>query len=208
VKHLHGFKNFKIDGKVKIEIANAVSTEIKQEHIPDPQELLEDIERQKEIGNRHYLEGDTVKCSDAWCGALMQLHKLANSHLWSRVKAAGGKPFTDKITELFYQLNNNRMQGTIKVMQQSAPPDRAQYADGAYDACQSASMASQLLGTDWRPSPKQQAKLCYRLAMTHRLADDNKGVAQQVIDLAAQACPDDPAIQKEKEAVRRWVSGR
>lgn len=185
-----------------------VSTEIKQERIPDPQELLEDIKRQKDLGNKHYLEGDTVKCSDDWCGALIQLHRLAKSHVWSRVKAAGGKPFTDKITELFFQLNNNRMQGTIKVMQQSAPQDRAEYADGVYEAAQSASMASQVLGTEWKPSPEQEAKLCYRLAMTHRLADDDKRVAQQVINHAAQACPDDPAIQREKEAIRRWVSGR
>jgi hypothetical protein len=139
----------------------------------------------------------------------LQLHKLAKSHsIWSRVKAAGGKPFTDKITELFYQLNGNRMQGTIKVMQESAPQDRAQWADSAYDAGQSASMASQLLETDWKPSPEQEAKLCYRLAMTHRLADDDKRVAQQVINLASQACPNDAAIQREKEAIRRWVSGR
>lgn len=100
------------------------------------------------------------------------------------------------------------MQGTIKVMQQSAPQDRAEYADGVYEAAQSASMASQVLGTEWKPSPEQEAKLCYRLAMTHRLADDDKRVAQQVINHAAQACPDDPAIQREKEAIRRWISGR
>ncbi|KUL88398.1 hypothetical protein ZTR_04914 [Talaromyces verruculosus] len=207
-KHLHSFKNFKIDGKVKAEIANTVSTEIRQERIPDPQELLEDIKRQKDLGNKHYLEGDMVKCSDDWCGALLQIHRLAKSHVWSRVKAAGGKPFTDKITELFFQLNMNEMQGTIKVMQQSTPQDRAEYADGVYEAGQSASMASQVLGTDWKPNLEQRAKLAYRLAMTHRLADDDKRVAQQMITLAAGACPEDPAIQREKEAIRRWVSGR
>lgn len=176
--------------------------------MPDPQELLEDIKRQKDIGNRHYLEGDTVKCSDDWCGALIQLHRLAKSHVWPRVKAAGGKPFTDKITELFFQLNINRMQGTIKVMQQSTPQDRAQYADGVYEAGQTASMASQILETDWNPSLEQRAKLAYRLAMMHRLADGDKRVAQQMIILAAGACPNDPAIQREKEAITRWASGR
>lgn len=93
-------------------------------------------------------------------------------------------------------------------MQQSAPQDRAPYPDGVYETGQSASMASQVLETDWKPSLEQRAKLTYRLAMTRRLADDDKRVAQRMIILAAGACPEDPAIQREKEAIRRCVSGR
>lgn len=115
------------------------------------------------------------------------------SHVWSRVKAAGGKPFTDKITELFFQLNNNEKQGTIKVMQQSASHDRTQYADGAY--MQARPRLWRIRCWERTGNRARNKKLCYRLAMTHRLADDNKRVAQQVINLAAQACPDDAAIQ-------------
>ncbi|RAO72232.1 uncharacterized protein BHQ10_008244 [Talaromyces amestolkiae] len=175
-KHLRSSKNFEIDSKVKAEIANDESTVIKQERIPDPQEPLDDIKRQKELGKRHYLEGDMIKSSDVWCGA-----------------AAGGKPFTDKITELFFQLNNNEKQGTIKVMQQSASHDRTQYADGAY--MQARPRLWRIRCWERTGNRARNKKLCYRLAMTHRLADDNKRVAQQVINLAAQACPDDAAIQ-------------
>lgn len=93
-------------------------------------------------------------------------------------------------------------------MQKRAPQDRAQYAHSAYHIAETASKASEVLGTDWLPSPEQQAKLCYRIAMTHRLADDDKRVALLSINLAAEANPDGEAIQKEKEAIRRWVSGR
>jgi hypothetical protein len=79
-----------------------------------------------------------------------------------------------------------------------------QYAGALYNAAQNASNAYRMFGTDWRPTPLQEGKLCFRLACAHRIARDDIGVAEHCINLAAQQFPNDSAIQQEKRDIANW----
>lgn len=88
-----------------------------------------------------------------------------------RLKAAGGKDFEHSIVELSYQLNVNRVQGSIKLLEFDDPDERDLSVQGARACYKMAAQGAEHLGTDWRPNPQQQGKLCLRLATLLRLVD-------------------------------------
>ncbi|KAI3324163.1 hypothetical protein HD806DRAFT_494284 [Xylariaceae sp. AK1471] len=206
-KHLRGFTSFKVVGNVKPSLAAAVAQEVKQEPLQDPQDLLRDMLQHKEVGKKYFDEGDSNMASETWSKALIKLIRLVRSDSWSRMKAESADDWSNSITEIFFQLNSNLTANTLRRMRETERTDielAGQYAGSLYNAAQDASTASQMFNTNWRPTPEQEAKLCYRLASAHRIARDNIDVAEHCINLAARQFPNDSAIQQEKEKIARW----
>ncbi|EED12348.1 hypothetical protein TSTA_004000 [Talaromyces stipitatus ATCC 10500] len=170
-KHLHGFKNFQIDGKIEPEVAKTISNEIKEDSPPNPQRLIKWVTLQKELGNGLYREISPLAAGAFWGRASRQVERLAHCSHWALVKAVGGEPFEDKFTALFFQLSANSLQGIIEIIPTCPPPEMSQYAAVVSQLFHVAGNADRVLGTKWTPDSVQLAKLHYRLAMIYRLAD-------------------------------------
>jgi hypothetical protein len=194
-------------GNVQLSLATAVAREVKEEPVQDPQDLLQDLLQHKELGNKYFEEGNSKMASETWSQALLKLIRLVRSDAWSRMKAKSGDGWSNSITEIFFQLNSNLTANTLRKMKETERTDielPGQYSGSLYNAAQNASAASQMFGTNWRPTPEQEAKLCYRLASAHRIARDSIDVAEHCITLAARQFPNESAIQEEKEKIARW----
>jgi len=188
-------------------LAQAVTREVKQDPTEDPQDLLRELLEQKELGNKYFTEGNNTMASETWAKATLKLIRLERSNVWARMKAETDEDWHNSITEIFFQLNSNMAMNTLRVMQkaESTNPELAgQYAGSLYNAVQSASGASNMFGTSWRPSEEQDVKLAYRLAAAHRIARDNIDVAEHCINEAARRFPDNATIQWEKKKIRQW----
>ncbi|CAJ2499910.1 Uu.00g027630.m01.CDS01 [Anthostomella pinea] len=211
-EYLRGARSFKFQGNVvKPELARVVANEVKGEPIPDAEELLSDLLRQKALGKQYFDNRDSVNASEMWAKAAMHVFRMTSWNAWPRLIADAGRDLANNITEVYFQLNANLAANNLRVMQETAATDvelAGQYAGAVYSALEKASQASRKLGTDWQPSPDQEAKLCYRLAVAHRIADDNIDVAEQVINHAARHLPNDRAIQQEVQAIARWKARR
>ncbi|KAI2622085.1 hypothetical protein GGS21DRAFT_373714 [Xylaria nigripes] len=205
-KHLRGFVAFEVVGNVEASLAAAVSREVKRDPIQDPEELLQEMLQAKELGKRYFNQGNSNMASETWAKAALKLHKLVGSDVWPRMKAESVDDWSDKMTEIFFQLYSNLAANTLRVMRQKeADLELAgQYSGALYHAAQMASTASEVLQTNWRPTPEQEANLCYRLASAHRIARDSIEVAEHCINLAAQHLPNDVSIQQEKRSIAEW----
>lgn len=205
---MRGFPNFKVKGNVIPRLAKDISAEVKKDPIPDPEELLNDILHQKDLGNQYFHNKNSAMASETWSKMLIKLLRLSKSNVWPRMKAEAGADFANRITELYFLLNSNLAANTLEAMREADSRGdinlASQLSGSLYHAAQMATEAPQTFATDWRPSPQQEAKLGYRLAMAHRLARDNLQVAEHVINLAAMAIPGDVAIQREREEIARW----
>lgn len=178
-----------------------------KERALDPQNVVKWTTYQKEIGNRYYREGNSEPALNFWSVPANHIWDAGDRPHWPLLKAAGGKEFEDKITELLFLLNSNRVQAEIKLTEKARPFDLAQNVQGAHIMYSMAFGAAQRLKTDWIPSREQLAKLNYRLAMLFRIGDGDKRLAEGLIKAADEATPGNAAIQREMIAIRTWIYG-
>lgn len=194
-------------GTVQSSLASAVAKEVKQEQTQDPQDLLREMLRMKDLGNTYFKDNNSTMASETWSKALLKLMRLLRGGLWSRMKAESPESWSNSITEIFFQLNTNLATNTLRKMREVEKTDvelAGQYAGSVYNAAQNASMAHEMFGTSWRASTSQQAKMCYQIACAHRIARDEIDVAEQCINLAIAKFPGNASFQQEKANIARW----
>ncbi|KAG6356279.1 hypothetical protein INS49_015666 [Diaporthe citri] len=229
-RELRGFDDFNIDGHVQTDLAEEVVAKVQEEPPPpDPEKFLEDLLHQKELGDQALHGGDQKKASKIWKDATFSLLQASKRRTWPRLKEAGGGDFTDRVSELAFQIESNQAQSSLEAMRgiplqiqisegwsyfvdtpewNDRPGDlmrRMDYlATDLQRACSDAEKVGTLLGTGWTPSDEQLARVCYSLAQGLRLFELNVDLAERKINRAAELVPDDPLIQAEAQQIRVW----
>lgn len=209
-KAMEGVDVFKIEGHVEQDLAEAVVARVCQEpELPHPQTFLEGLVRQKEAGDQAYRNRDLNQALKRWDATRLVLCKARHHRAWPHLKQDGGKAFTDRVTELDFDINANLVQAYSVVMRRidkRAPNHRWQLdACGRQlaRACGSAGYVGGFLHTDWTPSTLQMANIYYHSALAHRLAEHDAHSAEHWINLAAGLLPHDPVIQAEAQEIAK-----
>lgn len=227
-QELHGFGQFNIDGHMQPDLAEAVVAKVQEEPpLPDPNTFLEDLLHQKELGDQALRDGDQKVATKIRKDAKFALLQASRRRRWLRLKEAGGKYFTDRVSELAFQIESNQVQSSLEAMRPiplkiQISEGRSFFVDTKKDkprslrlrledlgsnllrACVGADKVGALLGTDWTPSDEQLARVCYSAAQGLRLWERHFHLAEHKINLAAELVPDDPLIQSEAQQIRVW----
>ncbi|KAK2603119.1 hypothetical protein N8I77_009599 [Diaporthe amygdali] len=208
---LRGFDHVKIGGSIDSDLAKAVVADVTMESdYGTPHQFLAELLWLKEKGNQAFRQNCIIAAEDAWRIAANAISRASTGRTWSHLKEAGGKDFTDRVSELYFQLQSNLTHKLIKDMQASAPDRDVVQSSArlAWGSVREAQEVAKTLGTDWQPSDEQCAKLCYRLAVAHRLGKGNLLIAEASILYARVILPDDKMIQREKLLIEEWKAER
>lgn len=209
-----GSGNFSIQGHIQPDLAQAVVARFRQEPVfPTPRAFLDDLAHEKELGNQAFNNGDVSEAYKHWGIARVMFYRARLRRAWPRLKQAGGKDFTDRVTELAFQVNNNWAQGYLVGMRNVVmrePWNRAKldfWHKQLIDATSDASRMALILATDWGPSDEQYAKLCYRLAVAARLSGGRDlPRAEHFINFAISFLPGNPVIEAEAQEIERQIT--
>lgn len=207
---LRGFRFVDIGGRVEPNLAEAVVTEVKQAAtLPPPQEFLAKVSGLEELGKQHFEDNNIAKASVAWTRATIEVRRAIRTKAWVPLKEAGGKYFTDRASELFFEVQSHRIHMFMKVMQKNASVQNSVKESARFirAAFMDARFSRDMLDTDWEPEDGRKAELSYLLAKSQRLAHGSWPVAEDAIGYAAQILPDDPMVQEEKFLVAKWKDG-
>lgn len=226
---LQGFGHFNIDGHVQPDLAESVAARIRAPPpVPDPNKFLEDLLRQKELGDQALRDGDQAGAFKILKGMTSALSQASKRRTWLRLKVAGGKDFTDRVSELAFQIKNDQAQRSLEAMRPI--PLQIQISEGRsffvhvnkedkhgnlrrrmgylanelMGAFFDAEKVARVLGTDWAPSNEQLGRLCYSVAQGLRLSERNFELAERSINRAAELVPDDPLIESEAQQIKVW----
>lgn len=210
-EHMRGISRFDVRGRVSAEVARSVEDAVRQVPIPEPDEVIKELRRKKDLGNGYFRQMDFLRAAEAYSEGINKVMHLRNSPAWAKVKAEGGDDFLRALAETFYQVCLNATQNILTAVRDDAPTDE-DYHDGWPDhwaqmraaraeAHTSAAMeAAARLETDWRPTLAQMAKASYRMATVQR-ARGCMERAKTYIDAARQQAPGDPLIRREAEEI-------
>lgn len=206
-KILRGFDRFLVSGHLDADLAMAVTAKVRKEpELPQPQVFLEELFHQTGLGNQALSAGDPERAIGCWKTARITILRAANRRAWPRLKTDGGKDFTDGVSQLAFQIENNDAQGYLVMMQKvdkTSPGGHDMLkalGQNVTEACDRAGRSAALLGTGWTPSDEQKARIVYCRAQAHRIAE-HYWDAQQSISIAARLLPGDPLIESEAQEI-------
>ncbi|CAH0044891.1 unnamed protein product [Clonostachys solani] len=200
-RHLRGLHAVLVRGEIDHSLATIVAERLKALVSEDPQIILENLAALKEAGNDFFRQGDSRMCSESWARACMEIRRVRGGAMWKTLTS--DPAFARDLTELYFILNLNLSQNTIKNMEgHSNHPDLvAELANSALIALENAFEGLSDCHSYWQPSDAQMAKLWYRKSKTHRLCSDY-GDALQAITFAENLLPDDAMIQQERRTIK------
>lgn len=230
-REFQGFGHFNIDGHVQPDLAESVAARIRAPPpVPDPNTFLEDLLHEKELGDQALHDGDQQEAIRIWKGVTFQILQASNRRTWLPLKTAGGKYFTDRVSELAFQIESDQAQRSLEAMRPI--PLQIQISEGRsffvhveeeeedkpgrlrrhmehlarvlQVACFDAERVGTVLGTDWTPGNEQLARLCYSVAQGLRLVEWDFDLAEHEINRAGELVPDDPLIESEAQQIRVW----
>lgn len=202
-RHLRGFSNFSVDGSVSTSLAESVKKAVAEETLPEPEEVLAEFKRSKDLGNRYFRQKEFHKAAEAYTRGYIKVALIRNGTLWPQVSAKGGQSFLHAISETYYQVCLNCAQNILVFLRETSESDqnKIRYYCGKADYhVKSAMAAGDNFTTDWRPNLQQMAKLSFRAASIERVLG-NMDAAKSLIDIARQQSPSDPVIRREAEEI-------
>lgn len=205
--HLHGFAHVEIGGEVDEQLAATVTREVRHENMPDPDGFIASITQIKEQGNMHYRDRRYDRALEQWQGACARITRLRLSVIWRKVHKKLGSDFVDALVETLFLLQINQVQAELAQMHEHCPCELNSMRCGLVaigELAQCALCVAEEFESAWRPSARQEAKLCFRLAQAGRLAK-NVPLAQSSIDRAEQLQPNDALIQQERAEIDRMI---
>lgn len=215
--HLHSVADFRVTGHVDAALAAAVVAKVTAEPTIGPDEFLAKIGRYKEEGNEHFRAGNSMMANGAWNKALSEIRVLcASGDAWEQMTAAaGGASFRDALAEMVFLLHSNLTASSLRAMREKGSLVdtflRPAMVLALELAIEGAMTSADLVGApSWQPTLRQRAKLSFRLATAHRLANDpeNEGamrIAEQLISFARKHAPEDKLIQREEQEIAKWI---
>ncbi|KAG8167156.1 hypothetical protein KVR01_002845 [Diaporthe batatas] len=201
--HLRGFLHFSVDGSVRSSLAESVKHAVAKEDLPEPDAVLAEFKRDKDLGNRYFRQKEFHKAAEAYTTGYIKVALIRNGNLWSQVAARGGQGFLHGVSETYYQVCLNCAQNILVFLRETSESDKTkiQYYCGKADYhVKSAMAAGENFTSDWRPNLQQMAKLSFRAASIERVLG-NMDAAKSLIDIARQQAPRDPVIRREAEEI-------
>lgn len=201
--HMRGIARFSVRGYVSAEVAKSVEHAVHEIPLPDPEQVIKELRRQKDIGNGYFRQMDFLQAAEAYSSGVNEVMVLRNSLAWEQAKAAGGDAFLRALAETLYQVCLNATQNILTALR-DAPDDGLEHAARAEAHTIAAMQAGRLLETDWLPTLAQMAKASYRMATVQR-ALGRMEHAKTYIDRARQQAPGDPLIRREAEEIEGLV---
>ncbi|KAL1861526.1 hypothetical protein Daus18300_008789 [Diaporthe australafricana] len=202
-QHLRGFSHFSVDGNVSASLAESVKDAVATEHLPEPEEVMAEFKRNKDLGNRYFRQKEFHKAAEAYTTGYIKVALVRNGNLWPQVTAKGGQSFLHAVAETYYQVCLNCAQNILVFLRETSETNmtKIRYYCGKADYhVKSAMAAGDNFTTDWRPSLQQMAKLSFRSASIERVLG-NMDAAKSLIDIARQQAPSDPVIRREAEEI-------
>lgn len=206
-RHLRGFSHFSVDGSVSASLAESVEKAVAEENLPEPEEVLAEFKRNKDLGNRFFRQKEFHKAAEAYTTGYIKVALIRNGNIWPQVAAKGGQGFLHAIAETYYQVCLNCAQNILVFLRETSESDQTkiQYYCGKADYhVKSAMAAGDNFTTDWRPNLQQMAKLSFRAASIERVLG-NMDAAKSLIDIARQQAPSDPIIRREAEEIEGLI---
>lgn len=210
-EEFQGIDHFKIEGHVQQDLAKAVVDTIwKEPTIPRPNEMLEDLTQKKELGNQAYHYGDINKALEYWKEVYFIALEATHRRAWKSCKVAGGRRFTDGVTELAFLVRSNQALCYLIDMRRvdKSKPNHQLRLDALLkkvnDIMLSHKRARTIFGTNWKPSREQLGNYYYQKALALRLAGRVVLEAEEFILLAAVYLPDNSLIQLEVQRIAEW----
>lgn len=204
--NLYGVQDVQICGLVSADLVSSTLKTVASDKWGGPQQVLDHLATQKEIGMQLLRENKHHVASHSWTQDIIEIDVLREGGNWSRLVQQGGEEFIHQLAEMYFQLNLNCLHINLR-----APIDeeltkvtetfllRAQGAmkTGCWKA-----------GFTWRPSEGLEAKLHFRTARFYRLRGDPSDVQQAINEIgqASQLCPDDPVILRERQLLSEWAA--
>ncbi|KAI3397950.1 hypothetical protein diail_10026 [Diaporthe ilicicola] len=201
--HLRGFCHFSVDGSVSATLAESVKKAVAEEHLPEPEEVIADFKRNKDLGNRYYRQKEFHKAAEAYTTGYIKVALIRNGNLWPQIRAKGGRAFLHAVSETYYQVCLNCAQNILVFLRETSEANQTKiryYCGKADYHVKSAMAAGDNFTTDWRPNLQQMAKLSFRAASIERVLG-NMEAAKSLIDIARQQAPSDPVIRREAEEI-------
>lgn len=204
-RHLRGLQTVLVQGEVDEALATAVADQLTSYVIEDPEILLDRLRALKAAGIAYFMQGDSRLCSESWSRACMEIRRARGGAMWATL--ASVPDFARDLTELYFVLNLNLSQNTIKDMDGSLnhPELAPRQAITSLLALRNAYHGLAGCKMYWQPSDAQMAKLWFRKSKTHRLSNDYAD-AFEAIERAENLLPDDPVIQEEKKIIEAVMS--
>ncbi|KKY30145.1 hypothetical protein UCDDA912_g09939 [Diaporthe ampelina] len=202
-RHLRGFSHFTVDGSVSASLAGSVKEAVAEENLPEPEEVVANFKRNKDLGNRYFRQKEFHKAAEAYTTGYIKVALIRNSNLWPQVAAKGGQSFLHSISETYYQVCLNCAQNILVFLRETSEADQTKiryYCGKADYHVKSAMAAGDNFTTDWRPNLQQMAKLSFRAASIERVLG-SMDAAKSLIDIARQQAPSDPVIRREAEEI-------
>ncbi|KAG6366714.1 hypothetical protein INS49_000893 [Diaporthe citri] len=169
--HLRGFSHFSVDGNLSASLAESVKKAVAEENLPEPEEVVAEFKRSKDLGNRFFRQKEFHKAAEAYTTGYIKVALIRNGNIWP--------------------------QNILVFLRETSESDQTkiQYYCGKADYhVKSAMAAGDNFTTDWRPSLQQMAKLSFRAASIERVLG-NMDAAKSLIDIARQQAPSDPVIR-------------
>ncbi|KAI7789042.1 hypothetical protein LA080_005146 [Diaporthe eres] len=206
-RHLRGFSHFSVDGSVSASLAESVEKAVAEENLPEPEEVLAEFKRNKDLGNRFFRQKEFHKAAEAYTTGYIKVALIRNGNIWPLVADKGGQSFLHAIAETYYQVCLNCAQNILVFLRETSESDQTkiQYYCGKADYhVKSAMAAGDNFTTDWRPNLQQMAKLSFRAASIERVLG-NMDAAKSLIDIARQQAPSDPVIRREAEEIEGLI---
>ncbi|POS75911.1 hypothetical protein DHEL01_v205697 [Diaporthe helianthi] len=201
--HLRGFLDFSVDGSVSSSVAESVKQAVAKEDVPDPDSVLAEFKRDKDLGNRYFRQKEFHRAAEAYTTGYIKVALVRNGNLWSQVAAKGGHDFLRGVSETYYQVFLNCAQNILVFLRETSESDKTKiiyYCGKADYHVKSATAAGENFTSDWRPNLQQMAKLSFRAASIERVLG-NMDAAKSLIDIARQQAPSDPVIRREAEEI-------
>lgn len=201
--HLRGFLHFSVDGSVSSSLAESVRHAVAEEDLPEPEEVLAEFKRNKDLGNRCFRQKEFHQAAEAYTTGYIKVALIRNGNLWSQVAEKGGQTFLHGISETYYQVCLNCAQNILVFLRETSESDKKKiryYCGKADYHVKSAMAAGENFTSDWRPNLQQMAKLSFRAASIERVLG-NMDAAKSLIDIARQQAPSDPVIRREAEEI-------
>lgn len=219
--HYRGCDNFKIEGDVDPELAATITTTVTTAEILDPDDFLSDMTTCKNVGNDESRRNRYEEARHAYRLALMKITAFRNSALYPRYKREFPPTFFDALAELYFTLISNKLQATLSMkiargtFRGTRMLDPETFADlesvlneqglaGAMRERKVAMEAGEIFASNWIPSPLQQGKLYFRIALLSRGAG-NFWQAERFISDAARMQPADALIAQALAEIQASV---
>ncbi|KAF2649642.1 hypothetical protein K491DRAFT_762265 [Lophiostoma macrostomum CBS 122681] len=74
--HVRGIKGARVRGEVAPQLAKTVERELLEDANTNPEKVLQDLQKAKEVGNRYFREGDLQKASVTWLDGTLEAETL------------------------------------------------------------------------------------------------------------------------------------